>query len=212
MQDSLARIVEKILTEHDCDIAGMRGADERKEEKKEDVHVNLKFFFKHLHLNVDFRIGNNERAKAIAAALEKTTTLTRIYFTRMFLLMGIGWWILYETAITLNFTFLGNAIGVEGAKAIAAALEKNSTLTRIALSSMFLLVEKVWWIFYETVIKLNILFLVDAIGDEGAKAIAAALEKNTTLTEIHLNCMFLLMGKGWWIFYETVIKLKGFFS
>jgi hypothetical protein len=38
----------------------------------------------------------------------------------------------------LNFTVLDNDIGDEGAKAIAAALEKNSTLTKIGLVSMFL--------------------------------------------------------------------------
>jgi hypothetical protein len=44
--------------------------------------------------------------------------------------------------IKLNFTFLGNRIGDEGAKAIAAALEKNSTLTEMNLCRMFLLVGK----------------------------------------------------------------------
>ena len=39
--------------------------------------------------------------------------------------------------IKLNFTFLDNHIGAEGAKAIAAALEKNSALTKIDLRGMF---------------------------------------------------------------------------
>lgn len=52
-------------------------------------------------------------------------------------------------------------IGVEGGKAIAKALQSNSTMTTLDLSGNF-------------------------IGDEGAKAIAKALELNTTLTELIL--------------------------
>ena len=53
------------------------------------------------------------------------------------------------------------AIGDEGGKALAAALEKNATLTKLQLDG-------------------------NSVGDVGASALASALEKNTTLTELGL--------------------------
>jgi len=63
-----------------------------------------------------------------------------------------------NSKLTLLYLEL-NSIGVEGAKAIARALENNSTLTTLSLG-------------------------YNSIGDEGATAIARALEKNSTLTKL----------------------------
>ena len=64
--------------------------------------------------------------------------------------------------LVLYFSLIDNYIGDAGAVAMAASLEKNSTLT-----------------------SLNI---VNAIGAAGAIAMAAALEKNSTLTDMNLYC------------------------
>lgn len=58
------------------------------------------------------------------------------------------------TTCTINFW--NKQIGAEGAKALAAALEQNTTLSLLYLEN-------------------------NQIGDKGAKAIAKALEQNTTL-------------------------------
>jgi hypothetical protein len=83
---------------------------------------------------------------------------------------------------------LDTRIGDDFAKAIAVALESNTTLTWINLSGM----------------ELFAVLLVDccdkcrvgtAIGDDGAKAIEKALENNTTLKAIFLdgNCLHLFV-------------------
>ena len=71
------------------------------------------------------------------------------------------------TALEKNTTLVSldldvNSIGDEGAKALATVLEKNTTLQILEL--------------YE-----------NNIGDEGAKALATALEKNTTLVTLNPN-------------------------
>ena len=71
------------------------------------------------------------------------------------------------TALEKNTTLVSldlyaNNIGDEGAKALATALEKNTTLESLDLD-------------------------VNTIGDEGAKALATALEKNTTIRGLNLN-------------------------
>jgi hypothetical protein len=77
--------------------------------------------------------------------------------------------VLFEAVITAclsnstpSVLLAWSGIGVEGAKALAATLEKNSSVTSIDLSS-------------------------NKAGDEGAKALAAAMEKNTSLTSIVLR-------------------------
>ena len=68
------------------------------------------------------------------------------------------------TLTELDFTvfLFRHAIGVEGAKALAHALESNTTLLGLDLSN-------------------------NKIGDEGAKALALALKSNTTLSELDLK-------------------------
>ena len=62
---------------------------------------------------------------------------------------------------SLNLT--SNGIGTEGAAILAAALEKNSTLTSIDLH----------W---------------NGIGNEGAASLAAALEKNYAMEVLNFDC------------------------
>ena len=82
------------------------------------------------------RIGD-VGARALAASLEKNTTLTDL---------GLD----------------DNEIGDDGAKALAASLEKNTTLEVLDLDD-------------------------NEIGDDGARALAASLEKNTTLMTLDLH-------------------------
>ena len=84
-----------------------------------------------------YRGSQGQDVRALAAALEKNSTLT---------------------SIDLSY----NNIGDEGVASMAAALEKNSTLTSIDLRA-------------------------NDIGVEGAASLAAALEKNSTLTSLDLQ-------------------------
>ena len=79
--------------------------------------------------------------------------------------------------------YSGNEIGNEGAKSIAAMLEKNETVTNINLSSE--------WIdyFFQMYGELTMNCRLDNnVGIDGAKSIAAALENNKTVTCIDLSC------------------------
>jgi hypothetical protein len=67
----------------------------------------------------------------------------------------------YNTTLTV-LDLYGNDIGDEGAQALAAALMNNATLTTLPLDG-------------------------NNIGDEGAQALAAALMNNATLTTLHLG-------------------------
>ena len=84
----------------------------------------------------DTEIGD-DGAKALAASLEKNTTLEVL-------------------------DLYGNNIGDDGARALAASLEKNTTLEVLDLDD-------------------------NEIGDDGARALAASLEKNTTLMTLDLH-------------------------
>ncbi len=80
-----------------------------------------------------------------------------------------------------------NNIGVEGAKRLAEALEHNSTLTSLNLDGEC----HVYVRFEEVLLQGLILFcclIGNSIGVEGAKQVAEALERNNTLTSLHLNC------------------------
>ncbi|CAE7439493.1 Nlrc3 [Symbiodinium necroappetens] len=69
---------------------------------------------------------------------------------------------LSKTLLTIERSGFNEFLGVEGAKALAAALEKNATVAHLGLA-------------------------VNSIGDEGAKALAAALEKNATVAHLGLE-------------------------
>jgi hypothetical protein len=75
---------------------------------------------------------------------------------------------------------LDTNIGDDGVKAIAVALETNTTLTSIHLHSTELIgvlfVDLLWQCCVDT-----------EIGDDGTKAVAKALESNTTLASIDLG-------------------------
>ena len=79
------------------------------------------------------------------------------------------------------FIFVGrNEIHDEGAKAIAAALLKNQTLTQLDLGDLY----------YYNITYLFIFVGYNKIGDEGAKAIADALLKNQALTQLNLSDLY----------------------
>ncbi|MDA9573926.1 hypothetical protein N9R48_03280, partial [Rickettsiales bacterium] len=82
-----------------------------------------------------------------------------------------------------------NQIRYEGAIALAEALKRNKTVTKLGLELNMLVVEGAKAIAdalkrNTTVTKLDLGY--NQIGDKGAKAIAGALERNTTVTELDL--------------------------
>jgi hypothetical protein len=92
-----------------------------------------------------------------------------------------------ESLTSLNLGY--NKIGVEGAKAIAQALEKNESLTSLYLMNNKIGAEGAKALAQaleknESLTSLD--FWNNKIGDEGAKAIAQALEKNESLTSLEL--------------------------
>ena len=83
-----------------------------------------------------------------------------------------------------------NQIGDDGAKSIASAVEGSSSLrwlglVRRTLLVLFLLKLRFFW--YRGALELTCAEQgFSQIGDDGVKSIAAAVEKNSSLRELHL--------------------------
>jgi len=77
-----------------------------------------------------------------------------------------------------------NQIGDDGAKAIAAMLEKNATITTVDLHCKLMC--DIW-------LKRIILVVGNQIGEDGAKAIAKMLENQNTITSVSLNCKYVTL-------------------
>ena len=111
------------------------------------------------------KLIDQQQAKAVAndrldeAAFDAATVDGRVSRA---VLMEISSWLqaIRDGAKKLDLT--GKRIGDVGARALAASLEKNTTLTDLGLDD-------------------------NEIGDDGARALAASLEKNTTLMTLDLH-------------------------
>ena len=88
-----------------------------------------------------------------------------------------------NTSIT-SIDLANNFIGVEGAEAIAKALESNTSITSIDLANNFIGDAGAEAIANTSLTSISL--VGNNIGDAGAKAIATALESNTSLTHINL--------------------------
>ena len=139
------------------------------------------------------KLIDQQQAKAVAndrldeAAFDAATVDGRVSRA---VLMEISSWLqaIRDGAKKLDLT--GKRIGDVGARALAASLEKNTTLSDLGLDAneigddgaraLAASLEK-----NTTLVVLDL--YGNKIGDDGARALAASLERNTTLTTLDLN-------------------------
>jgi hypothetical protein len=154
------------------------------------------------------QIGN-DGAKSIAAALEGNSNLRELGLVRwslgvLFLLNQLFSFDRVRWRLTCAVQ-RGNQIGDVGAKSIAAALEGNSNLEMLGLvrwrSLGFLLLLKMLFSFDRVRWRLTCAVQRDnLIGGDGAKSIAAALERNSSLKYLGLV--------RWSLWYLLLLKLR----
>jgi Ran GTPase-activating protein (RanGAP) involved in mRNA processing and transport len=121
-----------------------------------------------------------EGTKELAQALQGNTTLTQLRYASVGVLS-------FLMQLTPTHSLQENCIGDEGAKALGQALRDNASLT-VLMYVRARVCECVRVCVLQT-LGSHLLYSLgrNAIGDEGARALCEALQKNTALT--HLKCV-----------------------